>query len=110
MYHRYGRQGPFAWKHLRERKYVNRPAVLPILVVSTTMIVHVVVSPPAERVIVIIMPEHGKLDEVDVDEQALQIFTEPRIERSPVSNPPMASAGGETPQLSQGDSRLVSDA
>jgi hypothetical protein len=96
MYHRYGRYGPFAWKHLQERKYVHRPAALPIPVVSTTMIVRVVVPPTIERVIVVIMQENGQIDEIEVEKQSIQISTVPGIE--------------ETPQISQGDSRLVSDA
>lgn len=58
MSHRYGRYGSHAWKRLQRRKYAHHPAVLPVPVVSTTMIVRVIVPSTTERVIVVIMPEN----------------------------------------------------
>lgn len=60
MYHRYGRHGPHAWKRRRQRRYERQ---LPVILPSTTAVIHVRVPITTERIILIIMPDNREVSE-----------------------------------------------
>lgn len=109
MYHRYGRHGSHAWKHLQDRKYVHRSTVLPVPIASTTTIVRVIVPNTTERVIVIIMPENGMPEETKVPD--IQIFTRPGGQPTFISPTVLAKEEREeAATISSGDASLTNDA
>ncbi len=64
MYHRYGRHGPHAWKRRHQRRFQQHlPVVAPIVIVQ------IEISINAERIIFIIMPDHGQPEGTWVNEE-----------------------------------------
>jgi len=64
MYHRYGRHGPHAWKRRHQHRFQQH---LPV--VAPTVIVQIEISINAERIIFIIMPDHGQPEGTWVNEE-----------------------------------------
>ncbi len=111
MHHRYGRHGPHAWKRLQERKYVQRPSVLPVPVVPTTMFVRIVVPVSTERIVVILMPENEKPNNDEERKQDIQIYANQGGHPTPfITVQPTRQDEEEQPKLSSGDRLLITRA